>query len=124
WEKRGWDRQAIMRTESRFANPWDGGRFRSPYTVSGVAWAGDRRISKVEVSTDDGHSWSAARLEAELGRLAWRRWAFTLDLAPGTYTLAVRAADGTGTWQDAEERPPHPSGASGYHRIGVTVEAG
>jgi hypothetical protein len=35
--------------------------------------------------------------------------------------LLVRAYDGTGAAQQAERRSPHPFGASGYHRVVVTV---
>jgi hypothetical protein len=42
-------------------------------------------------------------------------------MPPGTHNLIVRAIDGAGTLQDATERPPHPSGSSGYHRVSVQV---
>ncbi len=121
WAKRGWDRDAVVRTESRFDVPGHGDKVQSPFTCAGVAWAGAREVQAVEVSADGGGSWQAAELERELGPLSWRRWQASLDLAPGDHTLAVRAVDGTGTPQDEMERDPHPSGASGYHRIKVTV---
>jgi hypothetical protein len=33
----------------------------------------------------------------------------------------VRATDGNGETQTASETPPHPSGATGYHTMDVTV---
>ena len=120
WEQRGWDKEAVMRTSSRI-DTVDKGDVAGHVTVAGIAWAGDRRISAVEVSADDGASWSRATLEGELGPLAWRRWQIPLELSPGAHTLAVRATDGTGALQDAAERPPHPSGSSGYHRVSVQV---
>ncbi|MBI5289990.1 MAG: molybdopterin-binding oxidoreductase, partial [Chloroflexi bacterium] len=92
-----------------------------PVQMAGLAWAGTRRISAVEVSTDDGATWLPAMLEGETGPLAWRRWRMELPMAPGVYALLVRAYDGAGLMQDAERRSPHPSGASGYHRVVVTV---
>ena len=121
WARRGWDREAVVRTESRFDTPRDGATVQSPFVCGGIAWAGARRIQAVEVSPDGGQSWRAAELEVDLGPLSWRRWQVSLDLPPGRHSLAVRAVDGTGTRQDAVERPPHPSGASGHHRINVTV---
>jgi DMSO/TMAO reductase YedYZ molybdopterin-dependent catalytic subunit len=121
WARRGWDRDAVVRTESRFDVPNGGATVQSPFTCAGIAWAGSRRIQAVEVSADGGETWQAAQLETELAPLSWRRWQISLDLPPGRYTLAVRATDGTGTPQDVRERDPHPSGASGYHRIDVTV---
>ncbi len=121
WAQRGWDREAVVRTESRFDIPHDGASVRSPFVCAGIAWAGARKIQAVEVSPDGGQSWHAAELETELGPLSWRRWQASLELPPGRYSLAVRAVDGAGTREDATERDPHPSGASGYHRINVTV---
>jgi DMSO/TMAO reductase YedYZ molybdopterin-dependent catalytic subunit len=120
WEQRGWDKQAIMRTSSRI-DVLDKAATAGHFTVAGIAWAGDRKISKVEVSKDDGGTWSPAQLEGELGPLAWRRWQIDFAMPPGSYNLVVRATDGTGTLQDATDRPPHPSGSSGYHRVSVQV---
>jgi DMSO/TMAO reductase YedYZ molybdopterin-dependent catalytic subunit len=121
WEKRGWDREAVMGTASRIDVPDHRGVTTSPLQIAGVAWAGDRRISAVEVSADDGASWTPAELERESGPLAWRRWRAEMALAPGVYALLVRAYDGTGDEQKPERRSPHPFGASGYHRVVVTV---
>ncbi len=120
WEQRGWDKQAIMRTSSRI-DVLDKTAVAGHFVAAGIAWAGDRRISAVELSTDDGGSWSRAQLEGELGPLAWQRWQLALELPPGTRNLVVRATDGTGALQDATARPPHPSGSSGYHRVSVRV---
>jgi DMSO/TMAO reductase YedYZ molybdopterin-dependent catalytic subunit len=121
WAQRGWDKEALMRTGSRIDAPKDGDDVGPSFTVAGVAWAGDRRISKVEVSTDSGETWTGAQLEQELSPLAWRRWRIDLKLPSGAYELLARAYDGTGTVQDAKERAPHPSGASGYHTISINV---
>lgn len=121
WEKRGWDLVAEVRTESRIDVPADHAEIDRNSTVAGVAWAGGRRISKVELRVDDGGPWHAAELERELGPYAWRRWRTLLPLPPGPHSLQVRAYDGGGHVQDPMQRPPHPAGASGYHRITVTV---
>src|SRR5258708_4008969 len=121
WEQRGWDPDGLVRTESRFDVPADHSQVRSPFIAAGVAWAGTRGVSRVEVSINDGRSWRAAELEQVADTPSWRRWKITLELLPGVYPLSVRAIDGTGRVQDATYRPPHPSGTSGYHRIVVTV---
>ena len=121
WGQRGWNEPATTRTESRIDTPRGFAHVQSPVAVAGVAWAGDRRIAGVEVSADDGRTWLPAQLEREAGRLSWRRWLLRLSLAPGLHPLTVRAIDGSGAVQDAQRRSPHPSGASGYHRVNVTV---
>ncbi len=121
WEQRGWDPVATIRTQSRIDVPADHAAVPLRFTVAGIAWAGDRRIARVEVLADDHGPWMPAALEHQADPLGWRRWRLGLQLPPGLHTLAVRAVDGTGQTQAAERLPPHPSGASGYHRIVVRV---
>jgi hypothetical protein len=89
--------------------------------VGGVAWAPHRGIERVEVSTDGGETWNDATLAAQLDIDTWRQYLYSWDARPGEYTLQVRATDGTGETQTAEKAPPHPSGATGYHTVSVTV---
>jgi hypothetical protein len=43
--------------------PADHTQVSSPFVAAGIAWAGTRGVSRVEVSTDDGRSWATADLE-------------------------------------------------------------
>ena len=95
-----------------------------PVTLKGVAFAGERGVSRVEVSTDDGRTWREARRDYPGTRLTWALWSYAWRPAnPGEYKLAVRATDGTGAVQTAEERGVAPEGATGYHRVTARVEA-
>ncbi len=49
------------------------------------------------------------------------REAFVWDATPGPHTLTVRATDATGAVQTEQEAPPAPDGATGWHRVQVTV---
>jgi DMSO/TMAO reductase YedYZ molybdopterin-dependent catalytic subunit len=113
WEQRGWTKAAVVRTMSRIDGYGDvgGGTF-----VAGVAFAGDRGISRVEVSVDDGATWADAELERPLSGLTWRRWRLPLDPA-GDPIVVVRATDGDGVLQPATYADPHPSGATGLDRV-------
>lgn len=124
WGARGWDRDAVVRTQSRIDTPRHGDRVPRRFTTAGIAWAGDRRISRVEVSTDDGATWRAAELEREADVLSWRRWKLDLTLPPGDRAVVVRTVDGAGDVQAEDRAPPHPSGATGWHRVVVTVADG
>ncbi|MBA3310689.1 MAG: hypothetical protein H0U28_11675 [Nocardioidaceae bacterium] len=73
------------------------------------------------MSTDDGRTWQRTDLEAEIDPLAWRRWKTVLALGSGTHPITVRSTDGPGTLQAERRQPPHPAGATGWHRITVTV---
>ena len=113
WEQRGWVKAAVVRTMSRVDGYGDlaGGTF-----VAGVAFAGDRGISRVQVSLDGGTTWSDAELERPLSGLTWRRWRLPFD--PGSDPeVVVRATDGDGAVQPSEYMDPHPSGATGLDRV-------
>ena len=70
--------------------------------VRGVAFGGSDRIAKVELSVDDGASWSAARVEKSRGEGAWQRFSGEWQARPGAYTIRARATDGTGESQPRE----------------------
>jgi DMSO/TMAO reductase YedYZ molybdopterin-dependent catalytic subunit len=123
WEQQGWDRNAVVKTTARIDMPADGSLVKlGVISVSGVAFAGTRGISKVEYSTDGGSSWSEAPFKPPLSNLTWVLW--KADWTPpreGAYKLVVRATDGTGAGQDPRSAPSYPSGASGYHSIHVDI---
>jgi DMSO/TMAO reductase YedYZ molybdopterin-dependent catalytic subunit len=119
WERRGWSKTAIVKTTSRTDTT---GANAAPYMLAGVAFAGDRGISKVEVSFDKGSSWKEADLESELSAFTWRRW--RLPYTPtttGTVEALVRATDGDGRLQPATVADTYPSGASGFQEISFDV---
>jgi hypothetical protein len=83
--------------------------------VGGIAYSGDKGISRVEVQADDG-PWDAAELrQPALSPLTWVQWRYLWKAAPGKHVLRVRAYDGAGAMQIAEEHPTVPDGATGIH---------
>jgi hypothetical protein len=88
--------------------------------IAGVAFAGDRGISKVEVSSDGGATWKEARIKDPLSPYTWVLWATELNVTmKGNYKIIVRATDKTGKIQAAEVRDPFPNGAMGYDVVNV-----
>jgi len=111
-----------LRTTSRIDRPT--GRVRSGQTVEvgGVAFAGNRGIEKVEVSTDAGLTWNTATLQPALSQDSWVLWTWQWQpTTPGQYTLAVRATDGTGAVQTSQKQGTVPNGSTGYHEVSVQV---
>ncbi len=118
WQRRGWTNDGIIKTMSRIDVPANGSSVAaSAQRVGGIAFAGGRGVQGVEISADRGRSWSPTTLAAALSPLSWVLW--TADWLPQgrTPTLTVRATDGTGAVQTADERPPLPDGSSGYHTV-------
>jgi DMSO/TMAO reductase YedYZ molybdopterin-dependent catalytic subunit len=90
--------------------------------TGGIAFAGNRGIQKVEVSTDDGQTWHVATLQPALSQDSWVLWTWQwTPLLPGQYTLTARATDGTGEVQTSHMQGTVPNGATGYHMVMVTV---
>jgi DMSO/TMAO reductase YedYZ molybdopterin-dependent catalytic subunit len=125
WQRSdGWDNIAEIKTASRIDVPGEMSVVHAETVVAGVAWAGDRGIRRVEVSLDGGRTWTRAVLRRELAPAAWRQWRLPWRPGgPGRVVLRVRAVDGRGDLQLAQEQPPHPSGASGYDQVDVIAES-
>ena len=118
WENNGWDERAIVKTMSRLDRPSDGAALAAgSIQFGGIAFAGARRISAVELSWDGGQSWKPADLQAEFSPYAWRFWQLSTSIAAGHYSVKVRARDGEGTLQTSQSASTLPNGADGYHTI-------
>jgi len=120
WERSGWSPGGGVATMARLDTRF--GRLNAGTVVplGGVAFAGDRGISRVEVSVDGGVTWSPAALRPPLSAATWVIWSsiWRVD-PPGRHHLVVRAVDGAGEPQVSERRTAFPSGATGYHALEV-----
>lgn len=127
WVVRSWDREAQVRatsvidsvaTNMMIADAGDNSNMKIP--VGGVAYAGARGIRSVEVKVDDG-DWQPAELREPISALTWVLWRFEWPFESGEHTFTVRCTDGDGDTQLTEQRPPHPSGATGLDSDRVRV---
>jgi DMSO/TMAO reductase YedYZ molybdopterin-dependent catalytic subunit len=122
WEERGWTRTANVKTTTRIDTPLDGDTLAArPTYITGVAYAADRGVARVDVSTDAGATWHTATLRRPLGDLTWTLWEFPWHANPGGYYIVARAIELNGDVQTPDEEPPIPDGATGYHVIHVTA---
>lgn len=121
WERSGWSDEAVVKTMSKFTTLPRTGSVEE-IGLGGVAYAGDRGIQDVELSTDGGKTWRKAEVKPALGPFTWVLWAATwTPSGPGEYTLKVRTRDGGGIMQTPKEAPTLPDGASGYHTLRVRI---
>jgi DMSO/TMAO reductase YedYZ molybdopterin-dependent catalytic subunit len=122
WQERGWSNDARIKTTSIIYYPSPLAQVSGTIPIAGVAFAGDRGVGKVEVSTDGGSTWNEAILKKSLSPYSWVLWAYQWTPATkGSATIIVRAYDGAGTVQDPTSVQPFPNGASGYNSIRVTA---
>ena len=131
WEKQGWSNEAAVKTNSLIMQPTHIQKVPlAPLELFGVAYAGDRHITQVEVGIEqDGDlSWQpVTELVRGPSDEVWTQ--FYLPWTPpaaGTYTLLVRATDTTGFVQTERARGilegAFPDGTDKIHNIVIVVE--
>jgi len=136
WQRKGWTNEGIKNIYSSIVVPGSQPiTDRFPHTVTdnsftvgksipiaGIAFSGDRGISKVEVSTDGGKTWKTAVVKDPLSQYTWVLWTsqFTSE-SKGAFDIVVRATDKTGQVQISKLENPFPNGASGYNQIGLNI---
>jgi DMSO/TMAO reductase YedYZ molybdopterin-dependent catalytic subunit len=120
WQERGWSNPAPVKTTAVTDTRGSLAVDQGIVPLGGIAFAGDRGISAVEVQIDGG-DWQKASLADETSKVQWRLWRYDWPATPGKHRIAVRAVDGRGEPQSPQVTPPHPDGASGYHTVEVSI---
>jgi DMSO/TMAO reductase YedYZ molybdopterin-dependent catalytic subunit len=125
WVVRGWNKVAQMHATSVIDTvavdmTIIGVDKRKLVPIGGMAHAGDRGISKVEVQVDNG-PWEQALIRTPLSQLTWAVWRYDWPFRPGKHTFTVRCYDGSGTLQIAAPSPPEPDGATGLSSRSVML---
>jgi DMSO/TMAO reductase YedYZ molybdopterin-dependent catalytic subunit len=119
WVRRGWNKVAQMHATSVIDTvavdmTIIGDNRNKSVPIGGIAHAGARGISKVEVQMDDG-PWEEAELRAPLSQLTWVLWKYNWPFHSGKHTFTVRCYEGNGTPQIATAGRAEPNGATGLH---------
>jgi len=132
WVRRGWSATAIVKTtsvidtvatENIFSD--DSGQMFVP--VGGIAWSGDRGISKVQVRIDGGE-WVDTELRDPISDRTWYIWRYDWPFQEGTHIFEVRCfegeinAQGDPTMQIEEMTGSRPDGATGFHGIRASID--
>jgi len=79
----------------------EGAKAKASDSVGGIAWDGGYGITAVEVSTDGGKTWVAAKLGEDLGKFAFRTFSAPLK-GKGKITVMARATNKIGQTQVTE----------------------
>jgi sulfite oxidase len=95
-----------LRLNAVICHPQEGARLAAgPIRIEGYAIAGaGSSIERVELSVDEGATWTPATLLEPSSPWTWRFWEVTLTLPAGTYQMAVRAWDSAGRTQPQDAR--------------------
>jgi DMSO/TMAO reductase YedYZ molybdopterin-dependent catalytic subunit len=124
WLKRGWSIDAIVQTTSVIdtiatddAYEADGQMF---VPIGGIAYAGAKGISKVEVRFDDGE-WQEAQMKAPQSELTWVLWRYDWPFEEGRFRFCVRCTDANGVVQIEEDGNREPDGKRGAN-VGLHCE--
>jgi DMSO/TMAO reductase YedYZ molybdopterin-dependent catalytic subunit len=127
WETQGWSDAATVQINSRIDYPPNGSQIPrvNSLPVSGVAFADNSGVARLEVSVDGGQTWQDARLYPGPTSMAWTVWAWEWETPPpGQHTLKARATSGAGQTQvDAGGFLTNvfPDGTTSIHSVSVTV---
>ncbi len=127
YEAQGWGPNFIVPTRSRIDVPANESWIKQANVgqgleVRGVAFGGNRGVSKVELSFDDGESWEETQIAYPGTKLTWALWSYLWQPEEvDDYSLTVRATDGDGAVQMLDENREFTSGISGFHKIMVHI---
>lgn len=108
---------------SLIANPADGStRPEGEIVVRGLAWSATSGIRSVDLSLDDGETWSPATIQAPRSEYGPVTWQSEMVLEPGIYVIAAKATDSSGEAQPEDPRWNRNGYANNVvHRVTVTV---
>jgi sulfane dehydrogenase subunit SoxC len=116
----------VMEAKSVITRPAGGQHLDGPgiYEITGMAWSGRGTISRVEVSTDEGHNWRDAELNDPVLPKAVTRFSLPWQWDGGATSLQSRCTDDTGYTQPTREEliavrglHPGPDGFNHYNGI-------
>lgn len=118
WVQRGWSEVARVESTSVIDTVASNATYDSNgqplVPIGGIAFAGARGVSKVEVRVNEG-PWQEAMLRSPLSETTWVVWRYDWPFTEGSHEFEVRCLEGDGTPQIEEKRNNHPSGATGIH---------
>jgi DMSO/TMAO reductase YedYZ molybdopterin-dependent catalytic subunit len=124
WVRRGWDKDAIMRATSVIDTVatdsivTTGDQKFVP--IGGIAHAGDRGISRVQIRVDD-NDYVDAQLRTPISDTTWVIWRYDWPFEAGSHTFTVRCVDGKGDPQIETVADVLPSGATGLVSVTATL---
>ncbi|PRB12744.1 oxidoreductase [Microbacterium sp. MYb72] len=119
WTTRGWSERGPIKLQSRIDVP-RGSIDAGDTVIAGMAWQQHVGVRGVEVRIDGG-PWRPATLATAISDDTWVQWSLPWAAESGQHDIECRAVSADGVTQTDALAPPAPDGATGWHRISVTV---
>ncbi|MBV9656037.1 MAG: sulfite dehydrogenase [Acetobacteraceae bacterium] len=111
--------QFVFEMDAKSVITFPSGEMRLPgagyYEITGLAWSGRGRVSKVEVSTDGGANWTAASFDNSPEPICTVRFRLPWMWNGQKAVLLSRCADETGYVQPSREQLLAARGANAYY---------
>ncbi|MBZ0285070.1 MAG: molybdopterin-dependent oxidoreductase [Anaerolineae bacterium] len=121
WESRGWSTTGVVQTSAMIFAPRNLETVSGIVSLNGTAYAGERQITQIEISVDDGPWMPIAFKPAEPH--SWTPWQIDwMPPTPGDYLFKVRATDSNGFTQP-DSAPAFPDGSNAVQSVVVRVTA-
>lgn len=113
----------VMEAKSVITSPSAMQRLKGPgfYEIRGLAWSGQGRIARVEVSADGGKSWADAELQSPVLPRCFTRFRAAWNWSGGPAVLKSRATDETGYVQPERDVLVAKRGRRGYFHYNAVV---
>lgn len=93
---------------------------KGPLTLSGLAWSGNGRVERVDISLDGGRNWRTARIDGPSLPMALHRFYYEFDWDGSELFLQSRAIDEKGFVQPTKDALRAARGANSiYHNNGI-----
>jgi sulfane dehydrogenase subunit SoxC len=112
----------IMEAKSVITYPSGDMKLQQPgyHQISGLAWSGNGRISRVDVSTDAGRTWRQAVLQGPVQSRCLTRFRLDWEWSGAPATLQSRCVDETGYVQPTIDQLVAARGYNSvYHMNGI-----
>lgn len=125
WVRRGWSATArvnatsVIDTVAAEAAYERDGQVYVP--IGGIAYAGDRGISRVEVAVGQ-NDWVDAEVREPMSETTWVIWRYDWPFEEGRFPFRVRCYEGNGRIQVEEVQGVRPDGATGIHTVREDVQ--
>lgn len=113
----------VMEAKSIITSPSGGQQIQGEgfHEIRGIAWSGRGRITKVEVSVDEGKTWQTARLQLPVLSKALTRFCLPWQWSGESVVIQSRATDESGYVQPTLESLIEVRGVNGgYHNNAIT----